>query len=440
VDYDPPVGTSQGLFHFTEGTVAYAGRYLHKWDSPVHTHSFVEIAFAVGGAATHRSLAGRHDMRTGDVILLRPGVWHGYENCQRFEVYNCCFSSELLRRELSWVREDPLLGYLLWAGPYSSAGRGVLTISLHQSAFSECVTHLDALAALRHRPLPLQRADIVGRLSLLFGQLGQAVAQAVGALSGEPGPAHPAVVQAMHLLEADVARSWTLTGLAAELHLAPGYLVRLFKVTTPRSFCCTPTTPSPTSGVRSAGRIKATSRVASRPITGSAPPLTASASPPKPPIFTARAPSRHPNRVITPAARSSAWWSLVVDVRSVAVDCAGGERGQADRDILSAVCSRGAVAHPFTRPGMHALAGLDRHLAAVELHHQSTAQDDRVFVELRTLPGLGPAGWATHVRDADAGVGRIDLSHILVNQLGWLAHGSHPARLADQLRHAHSIH
>ena len=232
MDYDPPVGTSQGLFHFTEGTVAYAGRYLHKWDSPVHTHSFVEIAFAVGGAATHRSLAGRHDMRTGDVILLRPGVWHGYENCQRFEVYNCCFSSELLRRELSWVREDPLLGYLLWAGPYSSAGRGVLTISLHQSAFSECVTHLDALAALRHRPLPLQRADIVGRLSLLFGQLGQAVAPAVGALSGEPGPAHPAVVQAMHLLEADVARSWTLTGLAAELHLAPGYLVRLFNAAT----------------------------------------------------------------------------------------------------------------------------------------------------------------------------------------------------------------
>jgi AraC family L-rhamnose operon transcriptional activator RhaR len=232
VDDDPPVGTSQGLFHFTEGTLAYAGRYLHKWDSPVHTHSFVEIAFAVGGAAIHRSLAGRCNMRTGDVILLRPGVWHGYEISQPFEVYNCCFSSELLRRELSWAREDPLLGYLLWAGPYSSPSRGMLTTSLHPSAFSECLTHLDALAALRHRPLALHRANVVGRLSLLFGQLGQAVAQADGALPREPGPAHPAIAQAMRLLEADVARSWTLTGLAAELHLAPGYLVRLFKVAT----------------------------------------------------------------------------------------------------------------------------------------------------------------------------------------------------------------
>ena len=124
---------------------AYAGCYLHKWDSPVHTHSFVEIAFAVGGTATHHSQAGRREMYPGDVLLLRPGVWHGYENCQRFEVYNCCFSSELLRRELSWTREDPLLGFLLWAGPYSSPGRGVLTISLPPSVLGDCLVHLDAL-------------------------------------------------------------------------------------------------------------------------------------------------------------------------------------------------------------------------------------------------------------------------------------------------------
>jgi AraC-like DNA-binding protein len=211
---------------------AYAGCYLHEWDSPVHTHSFVEIAFAIGGTATHHSQAGRRQMQSGDVLLLRPGVWHGYENCQRFEVYNCCFSSELLRRELSWTREDPLLGFLLWDGPYAPPGRGVLTISLPPSVLGDCLVHLDALAALRHRPLALHRPDIVGRLSLLFGQLGQAVAQARGDQHEEPRTAHPAVVQAMRLLEADLARDWTLTRLAAELHLAPGYLVRLFNAAT----------------------------------------------------------------------------------------------------------------------------------------------------------------------------------------------------------------
>ena len=107
-----------------------------------------------------------------------------------------------------------------------------LTIRLPPSVLGDCLVHLDALAALRHHPPALHRPDIVGRLSLLFGQLGQAVAQARGELPGEPGPAHPAVVQAMRLLEADLARDWTLTGLAAELHLAPGYLVRLFNAAT----------------------------------------------------------------------------------------------------------------------------------------------------------------------------------------------------------------
>ena len=82
MDEAPPIGTSQGLFHLTETMPAYAGSYLHQWDSPVHTHSFVEIAFAIGGMATHHSLAGRREMRPGDVLLLRPGVWHGYEDCR----------------------------------------------------------------------------------------------------------------------------------------------------------------------------------------------------------------------------------------------------------------------------------------------------------------------------------------------------------------------
>jgi hypothetical protein len=84
--------------------------------------------------------------------LHRPGVWHGYENCCRLNVYNLCFSSELLRRELSWVREDPLLGYLLWAGPYSSSARGMLRAALDPATFRECLVHLDALAELLCRP------------------------------------------------------------------------------------------------------------------------------------------------------------------------------------------------------------------------------------------------------------------------------------------------
>ena len=232
MDDVPPLGTAAGLFHFTDGGMAYAIPYLHDHDSPVHTHSFVEIAFTVSGSAVHNCLNGRRELRAGDVVLLRPGVWHGYEECRDLSVYNCCFSSELLRRELSWTREDPLLGYLLWAGPYSSPGRGMLMTRLDPPAFSECLDHLDALAALRSRPPHRHRADIIGRLSLLFSQLGQAVTRADQAPGEVSEAAHPAVGHAMRLLEADLARQWALSDLAAELHLTSRHLVRLFKAAT----------------------------------------------------------------------------------------------------------------------------------------------------------------------------------------------------------------
>jgi AraC family transcriptional regulator, L-rhamnose operon transcriptional activator RhaR len=231
MDDDLPMDTSRDVFYFTDGALAYAGHYLHSEDNPVHTHTFVEIAFVIGGQGTHHYAAGRRTLQAGDVVLLRPGVWHGYEDCSQLELYNCCFSAELLRRELAWTREDPLLGYLLWTGPYSAPGRGALALSLGPATFGECLAHLEALTALRHCAVERYRGDVLGRLSLLLSALGR-VAQGNSGLSGEVGRLHPAVGRVIRMLEADIARRWSLTSLAAELHLAPGYLVRVFKAAT----------------------------------------------------------------------------------------------------------------------------------------------------------------------------------------------------------------
>jgi hypothetical protein len=131
---DMPMDIAHGPFHFNGSTLAYAGLHLHEEGHPVHSHSFVEIAFTVGGLGAHVSLAGRHELTPGDVVLLRPGIWHAYEDCQRLVLYNCCFSSELLHKELAWTREDPLLGYLLWNGPYAAPRRGVLGFRLDEAA------------------------------------------------------------------------------------------------------------------------------------------------------------------------------------------------------------------------------------------------------------------------------------------------------------------
>ena len=230
---EPPVRQSHGLIHFTDGSLAYAGHYLHEHSHPDHTHSFLEIAVMTGGAGVHRSATGRHRLHVGDVVLLRPGVWHGYEQCHALDLYNCCFSTDLLHRELGWTRDDPLLGYLLWTGPYAMDRRGMITATLDVATLHECVRHLDALhrthaaaAAERHR------ADIIGHLSLFLGCLARAVSIDQAVPPADIVPLHPAVSHTMHLLETDLARRWTLQELAATLHLTPSYLVRLFRSST----------------------------------------------------------------------------------------------------------------------------------------------------------------------------------------------------------------
>jgi AraC-like DNA-binding protein len=190
------------------------------------------VAVVTGGTGAHLSLAGRQELKIGDAILLRPGVWHGYEDCEHLDLYNCCFSTELLKRELAWTREDPLLGYLLWTGPYSGQRRGMLTAHLSGDAFGECVEHLEALDRLRLRPRGRHRGDFIARLALVLGCVARAVTregEGPGDAAGGDAHTHPAVLEAMRMMEARPGHPWSLTELAAGLHLAPGYLVRLFK-------------------------------------------------------------------------------------------------------------------------------------------------------------------------------------------------------------------
>jgi len=227
-----PVEQKHTLLHIIDGTPAFAGHYVHEDVHPVHTHSFVEVAVVLGGVGVQRSLSGRLPLRVGDVLVLRPGVWHGYEDCRGLDLYNCGFSTELLRSELAWTRQDPQLGHLLWTGPYAEQRRGILTGHLTKPAYDQCVEHLEQLHDLRGVEMATHRGDLIGRLTLFLSCLARALAPAGS--PGSPGSSeiHAAVLEGMRMMEERPAYQWTLTALAAELHLAPGYLVRLFKAAT----------------------------------------------------------------------------------------------------------------------------------------------------------------------------------------------------------------
>jgi AraC family L-rhamnose operon transcriptional activator RhaR len=224
-----PVTVTGGRAFFTEGALAWAGRWVHDGPMEIHTHAFVEVALVVAGEATHLSVAGAETLRPGDAVLLQPGAWHGYDT-RHLQLFNCCFSAELLDRELAWTREDPLLGVLLWTAPLSPGRRGTVTTHLDAAAQRDSEAHLDALADLRTGLLGRHRSDVISRLTLVLGHLARAL---VADREQAPGAQrHPVVVEAMRLLDSQLDRPWTLGDLADHLHVSRNHLLRQFKSAT----------------------------------------------------------------------------------------------------------------------------------------------------------------------------------------------------------------
>ena len=211
------------------GFPAGAGRRTYQGSVPPCAHDFAEIAVTLRGQGRHRTRDGTALLRRGDVVLLHPGTRHAADGCRSLELFHCCVRPALLERELAWAYGDPLLGRLLRRP--DRTGGGARLLRLPEPELCTATGHLDELAVLQGRSAAAHRADLVGRLALLLGVLARALPDdgtGPGARVPDDLP-HPAVVQALHILDTQVTREWTLTGLAEALGLTPGYLSRLFK-------------------------------------------------------------------------------------------------------------------------------------------------------------------------------------------------------------------
>lgn len=221
----------KALFATEHAPIRASQHLLHGTYQP-HDHDFVEVALIVGGHGLHRSVYGMQQIGAGDAFILRPGAWHAYHDCQQLAVWNCCFGIELLQRELSWMRKDPLLEYLFWSGLLSLGRQGLLAVRLSAATLSACQPHLAALRQIGQDESIRARAEQLGHLLVFFGQLARGVDPEHYPGGRRPARPHRAVLAAVRLLEAQPARSWSLPDLAEQVHVDPSYLVRLFKAST----------------------------------------------------------------------------------------------------------------------------------------------------------------------------------------------------------------
>lgn len=226
------MSTGEGS-HLTDRILA--GTRHHGYDGavPRHSHTDLEIVTVTGGRGCHVSALGRQEVTSGDVVLLRPGAWHGYDDCEALRLFTLCLDPALLRRELSWTTDDPLLHYLLTDGPYAPKRHGMLVFRLGDAALERCAARFDALTGLRGAPLMRYRSDVIGQVTLILAELARAADDARDPRELlSTSHIHPTVRQAMQLIESRLAHPWTLAGLAEALHVTPNYLIRIFKSST----------------------------------------------------------------------------------------------------------------------------------------------------------------------------------------------------------------
>ncbi|NUW31899.1 helix-turn-helix transcriptional regulator [Nonomuraea sp. SMC257] len=209
---------------FTGGPVL-GGVHLLDLDIEAHAHDFLEIAVIGTGHGRHVTSQGEQPLRPGQVIVLRPGAWHGFRDCADLTVANCCLSAQALQAELSALYDIPMLRRILWTDPVASGTHGVAVTAVDPAAAAEAIAEISRLerdlGADRRRP-----GRVLGRLVTVLGVLAD---------GRDPGPGtpepvvHPAVAATVARLEAAPAHPWRLDDLARAVNLDTAYLGRLFR-------------------------------------------------------------------------------------------------------------------------------------------------------------------------------------------------------------------
>jgi AraC family L-rhamnose operon transcriptional activator RhaR len=114
----------------------------------MHDHVFHEIVYVETGTGEHYSAEGTRRLSPGDLIVIRPQVWHGYGNTRNLTIINCLFHKRIMQR-LNPILEDIDGAFELFRKP---AGR----------------THREPPAVLHVRPA--QRPAIVEPLEQILAE------------------------------------------------------------------------------------------------------------------------------------------------------------------------------------------------------------------------------------------------------------------------------
>jgi AraC-like DNA-binding protein/quercetin dioxygenase-like cupin family protein len=199
-----------------------------------HTHEFHELVFVLGGEAVHEINGSRHKLQPGDLFLLEPGVYHGYQGAadKATPVYNIMFLPELLEDEFGRLKQETYFSEFSYLAPFLHGRRapypyirleGLLQIRAEQE-----LIHMEQEAKSQLPGFELMIQSAMIQFLIRIGRASQ---------SSEHGQHKQRPMEdILFLLREQFNRSFGLKQFAGLCHTSPSTLAAKFKAETGQTF------------------------------------------------------------------------------------------------------------------------------------------------------------------------------------------------------------
>jgi AraC family transcriptional regulator, L-rhamnose operon transcriptional activator RhaR len=204
-------------------------RMDHHGATGPHDHLFHELVCILAGSAEHVTVEGVRKLRPGDVIVIRPQIWHSYRNPQSLSLINALFDGRLLYRFGNLLSEVDGALELFGRRARRPGERAPIVLHASPAARAPLVDRLGAMMLEQRQQRPgWQAAVTLGMLEVLLATARLMRHEQPQNSARLPDRSEQAVLDCATWLEAHYADPVRLGALADRVHLSPAHLSRAF--------------------------------------------------------------------------------------------------------------------------------------------------------------------------------------------------------------------
>jgi AraC family L-rhamnose operon transcriptional activator RhaR len=197
----------------------------------LHDHVFHEIVYIDSGTGEHVSAEGRRRIVPGDLIVIRPQVWHGYDRTRNLTIVNCLFTKRMLQRFAPLLEEVEGSFELFRRPARRPEHEAPAVLHARPAQRPALVERLERIMSeQRTRANGWQAAISAALLDILVmtARLHRQQLTTISAPAKAPGRTDQAVLDTVTHLESSYAQTIRLDELASRVNFSPAHLSRHF--------------------------------------------------------------------------------------------------------------------------------------------------------------------------------------------------------------------